>query len=597
MSKIESSESEQRPASPGTEAPKALISNPFRYYFRMHRKTFVLGLLFLLGTNICDAVTPKIVGYALDQIAGGDQYTNVAKTIGVLVLVTIFLSAFRYLWRVFWGRFHHSVAEDLRNHIFNRYTDLGPKFFSKTSVGELMSLINNDVNLFRMAIGPGILILVDALFIVCIIPPLMISISPSWTWKTLILMPAIPFVVRALMTKIREGYKKQQDRFAEMSGTSQEVVSGIRVIKSYSQEENQTKLYNKISKRYELSSNEVAKLESFWTPTMELGVTVGSVILLVIGAPEVMRNSVTVGSYFAFYQYIQRMVWPMTAIGLGMNFIQKGRGSFDRIKALLETIPDVPNVGLRTIETFESLEVRNLTFTYPDADEPAITNLSFTIKKGETIGIVGAIGSGKSTIIELICREYAVPTGTILLNGVSIEQYRREDLMNLMGVVPQEAFLFSRKLKDNIAFGDRDWEFEQVEDAVRFVNFEDEIEKIPDGYEALLGEKGVNLSGGQKQRLTMARALIRKSEVLILDDSLSAVDAETEKKILETLKGSTEGATTAIIVSHRLASLRWADKVLVLDQGKAEAFGPHSDLLRDSRTYKSLYSLQTEVTQ
>jgi ATP-binding cassette subfamily B multidrug efflux pump len=207
--------------SAATAVPESLIRNPFTHYFLLHKRSFVMGLIFLVGTNVTDAMPPLLIGYAIDQITKGENISSISKTLGLLVLVTVLLSTFRYLWRVYWGRFHHSVAEDLRNHIFDKYTDLGPSFFSKTSVGELMSLINNDVNLFRMAIGPGVLILMDALLILCIVPPLMISISPDWTWKSLILIPIIPFVVRSLMTKIRDGYKKQQYRFADLSGCSQ----------------------------------------------------------------------------------------------------------------------------------------------------------------------------------------------------------------------------------------------------------------------------------------------------------------------------------------------------------------------------------------
>ncbi|NQZ01845.1 MAG: ABC transporter ATP-binding protein [Bdellovibrionales bacterium] len=577
--------------------PATLIKNPFLHYFKKHKRSFFAGIFSLIGTNLTDALPPLLIGYSIDQITRGESIDSIALTLAALIVATAFLAWFRYLWRVYWGRFNHSVAEDLRNHIYDKYTDLGPTFFSKTSVGELMSLINNDVNLFRMAIGPGVLVLLDSVIVLCIIPPLMISISPDWTWKSLILIPLIPFVVRSLMTKIREGYKKQQDRFAELSGVSQEIVSGIRVIKSYAQEDNQTALYNKISKRYQFSSDHVAKLDSLFAPTMELGVTTGSVILLVVGAPEVMSGAVSVGAFFAFYQYIQRMIWPMEAIGLGVNFIQKGRGSFDRIRELLQTESDVPDEGQIPLKTFQSLEFEQVTFTYPGADAPALKNLSFQLNRGETLGIVGAIGSGKSTLIELLCRQYQISEGKIKINGLPIENYKREDLMNLFSVVPQDAFLFSRKLKDNIAFGDRQWSFSQVEGAVRYVNFEDEVEKIPDGYDAVLGEKGVNLSGGQKQRLTMARAIIRQSDFLILDDSLSAVDAETEKKILEEMNAQEHSSKTAIIISHRLASLRKATNTLVLKNGELEDFGNHHQLLKSSSTYQSLYSLQTEVSQ
>ena len=428
--------------------PEALKKSPFLYYFRMHKRTFVIGLVCLLATNILDALPPLLIGMAIDQISGNAGFDKVGETLGILIAVTVGLSIFRYMWRIFWGRFHHSVAADLRIRIFNRYTDLGPDFYSTNSVGQLMSLINNDVNSFRMAIGPGILILMDALFILCIVPPLMISISPDWTWKTLILIPLLPFIIRKLMNAIRNSYKNQQDKFGEMSGISQEIVAGIRVIKSYAQELNQTRLFNGYNKRYEDACNQVARVDSLWSPIMELGVTTGSVILLFVGAPEVMSGAITVGSFFAFYQYIQRMIWPMTAIGLGANFIQKGRASFDRIVDLLEKEHSVPDSGTLAVSEFDTLEVKDLTFTYPNEDTPTLNNISFSLNKGETLGLVGPIGSGKSTIIELLCRQYPVETGKIILNGVSIEQYKKADLMNLFSVVPQDAFLFSRKVSE-----------------------------------------------------------------------------------------------------------------------------------------------------
>lgn len=580
------------------ETPQELKKSPFGYYIKIHKRTFAMGLLCLLLTNILDAIPPLLVGLAIDKISSEARLESIAETLALLLLVTALLSYFRYYWRIFWGRFHHSVAADLKNRIFDKFTDLGPSFYSTHSVGQLMSLINNDVNSFRMAIGPGILILMDAIFILMIVPPLMLSISPDWTWKTLILIPLIPFIMSRLMNSIRNTYKIQQDRFGDMSGISQEIVAGIRVIKSYAQELNQTRLFNQHSRKYEDACNDVARVDSLFGPVMEIGVTTGSVILLLIGAPEVMSGAITVGSFFAFYQYIQRMVWPMTAIGMGANYIQKGKASFDRILELLEEQHNVPDDGEMSVTRFESLEARDLTFTYPGDEKPVLQNLNFKILRGETLGIMGPIGSGKTTLVELLCRQYPVPPGTLLLNGVSIEKFRKADLMQLFAVVPQEAFLFSKKVSENIALGVQDWSLDQIRGICQTVNIEREIDEIPERYDAYLGERGVNLSGGQKQRMTLARALIRKSQVVILDDSLSAVDASTEKQILHSLRGELghgkKNDTTAIIISHRLASIQGADRILMLNSGRAEAFGSHEDLVAHSPTYRNILQLQAE---
>lgn len=588
---------------PSIKPPKdsaSLKKHPFLHYIRLHKKNFAIGLACLLFTNLLDALPPLLIGKAIDQISSGSSQDSILKTLGLLLSVTLGLSVFRFAWRIFWSRFSHSVAEDLRNRIFDRYTELGPSFYSKNSVGELMSLINNDVNSFRMAIGPGLLILVDALFIMCIVPPLMITISPEWTWKTLILVPILPFIMKRLMNAIRGSFRVQQEKFAELSGVSQEIVSGIRVIKSYAQELNQTRLFNYRSKNFELACNDVAKYDSLFTPISDVAVSAGAVILLSIGAPEVMSGAVSVGSFFAFYQYIQRMVWPMEGLGMCANFIQKGRASFERIMDLLEQTHEVPDTGTLPISRFESLEVSNLTFTYPGDTKPTLKSVSFEFKRGETLGIVGSIGAGKSTLIELFCRQYPVTPGSIVINDQPIERYKKQDLMQLFSLVPQDAFLFSRKVSENIAFGLEDWNESEIRKVAKLVNIHQEILNIPEGYDAYLGEKGVNLSGGQKQRLTLARALVRNSDVLVLDDSLSAVDAKTETKILNSLKGEIlkegegEEKQTTIIISHRLASLRWADRIVVLKNGTVEAFDHHDSLLETSPTYKNIHRLQTE---
>jgi ATP-binding cassette subfamily B protein len=445
-----------------------------------------------------------------------------------------------------------------------------------------------------MGIGPGMLILFDGIFYAGLILPIMISISPSWTLKTLILMPLVPFTVRSLVSKIHAAYHTRQERFADMSGSAQEIVSGIRVIKCFAQENNQTGLFNNHSKKFQDSCDIVARWDSFFPPALELPVAVGSVTLLLLGAPEVMSGAVTLGSFFAFYQYIQRMIWPMEAIGSAFSQIQEGRASFNRISEVLETNSDVPDFGTITLHEFESLEVRNLNFSYPDKKELTLKNISFRLTKGQTLGIVGETGSGKTTLIELLSRQYSVPHGTILINGHSIETITMASLRHLMAIVPQEAFLFSRMVSENLAFAKDEWNQEDVRSAAESVRLDNEIESWPDRYEAMIGERGVNLSGGQKQRMTLARALMKDAGLVILDDSLSAVDARTEQKILARLQSELQ-KTTSIIVSHRLTSVSFADQILVLKEGQVEGHGRHQDLIAKPGTYARLYAIQREV--
>ncbi|MCB0411820.1 MAG: ABC transporter ATP-binding protein, partial [Bdellovibrionales bacterium] len=519
----------------------------------------------------------------------------VGPLLGLLLLVTVGLSFVRFLWRIFWGRFHHRVAEHLRNQIFTKLTELSPSFFQRRTVGDLMSLINHDVNQFRMAVGPGILILMDGIFILGIIPPIMIGISASLTWKTLILMPLVPFVVYRLLAIIHQRFRAQQDRFGEMSGVTQEIISGMRVIKSFAQEKNQLLAFNGFSRNYEVACNQVARPDALFAPSLETAVNLGSVILLLVGAPEVIEGKITIGQFFAFYQYIQRMVWPMTALGLGFNFIQKGKASFSRIYELLKSSSEVQQSGDEELSSFESLEIRNLTFTYPGAEAPALCDFDFHLRKGEVVALVGKTGSGKSTLIDVLCRFFHVPENKVFVNGVAIEKLRLSSLRKLMAVAPQVPFLFSRQIIENISYGEKYVDDSEIEDVLQSVSLEREIAALPDKQWSYIGERGVNLSGGQKQRLTMARAFLKKAPLLILDDALSAVDSETEQSLLQALRSQAlDRQRSLLFVSNRISSLKWADRIVVVSEGRVEAEGAHEELMKSSPTYRQLYEIQTE---
>ncbi len=579
--------------------PKTL-SRPYRFYIQKHKGLFSLGVIALLITNLFDSFIPLFIGQALDRIVDFESMTEVTRTLGVIAGLTLGLSVFRYFWRILWGRFHVSVADDLRQRIYSHFVQLGPGFYQRRSTGDLMSLINNDVNSFRMAIGPGILILLDAVFLILIITPIMLSLSVPWTLKTLVLMPLVPFVVKKVIDEIHNRYRRQQDQFAELSGSAQEVVSGIKTIKAYAQEKNQTQLFNVFNRKYEMACNQVAKVDASFSPVLELSVTVGSVILLVVGAPAVIAGEVTVGQFFAFYQYIQRMVWPMSALGIGFNYIQEGNASFARIGEVLNSPPDILPQGKTAVEHFQKLEVRHLNFFHPDKDLPTLKDISFTLKAGEILGITGMTGSGKSTLVDLLTRVQPAPAQSLFINGIPVEDIELSHYRRLISVVPQDAFLFSNTVSQNIALGCDAEDPQQVEEVSQVVDMDREIRDFPMGYESILGEKGVNLSGGQRQRLTLARALLRKAPMIILDDSLSAVDRQTEKRILDQIqsaladKDSQAKAPACIIISHRLAALEWADQILVLDQGQVECFGPREKVLRESPTLRKIAALQSE---
>ncbi len=575
-----------------------LHKKPFRYFIRKYASFFGWGMAFVFLTNFFDVITPALLKQAIDQIRDKAEVESLATTCFLFFVCLALVALFRYFWRIYFGRFHHSVADDLRNQIFEKLTELSPSFFQKKTVGQIMSLVTNDVNSFRMAIGPGILILMDGIILSALILPIMFYMNWQWTLQVLILLPFVPFVIQRVEKLVFERFKIQQDRYADMSGRAQEIISGVRVIKGFAQEKNQLGFFNQKSKTYENACNDVAFVDSAFHPIMEFTVAFGSVILLYVASPDVMRAEVTIGTMVAFQQFIQRMAWPMTAIGAGITFIQQGRASFKRIDDLLLEEPEVVDSGETVIKDFESLEFHNLSFTYPGAKQEALKDVSFKINRGETLGLVGPVGAGKSTLIQVLTRLWQTPSNMVSVNGIPLNDISLKSLRDLIAYVPQDAFLFSNTVADNIRFSLKDHiTDESIKEMARSVRIHKEIEKVPGGYHAMLGERGVNLSGGQKQRLTIARALIKESPIIILDDSLSAVDSRTEKNIVEKIKEVSEGPEgyepTIIIVSHRLATLKHADRIVVIDDGKIDAIGSHDDLVEKSETYKRLDQLQS----
>lgn len=575
-----------------------ITAKPFRFYFKKHARSFGAGVLALFFTNLLDTLTPLALMSAIDMIKVRDL-SGLGGAIGVYSALMVGVTVFRYLWRIYFGRFHQAVADDLRNRIFAKFTLLGPSFYQRNPVGQLMSLLTNDVNSFRMAIGPGTLILLDAIFLVMMILPLMLYLSVDWTWKTMILLPLVPFFIRRIEALIHKLYRAQQDRLSEVSAAAQEIISGVRVIKGFAQEENKRAAFNRLSHDYERACNLVARVDAFFEPVMEFAVASGGVVLLYYCASDVSRAAMSLGAFVAFHEYIRKMVWPMSAIGMGISMCEQGRASFDRIGELLRTVPDVPDEGQIELRDFEKLEIRDLTFRYPGCDTPALEAINLAFSAGETIGIVGPLGAGKTTLLQLLVRLFPVETQRIFVNGYPLENIKLDSLRNMISFVPQDAFLFSDTIADNVALGLEHFPgVDPVREVTRAVNIDQEIESIPGGFDAYLGERGVNLSGGQKQRLTIARALIRRSPLVILDDSLSAVDGNTEKTIVHALKEALSSRhsrrQTTLIVSHRLATLKHADRIIVLNNGRIEAIGAHAELLATSATYGKLHVLQTE---
>lgn len=568
------------------------LNRPLWYFIKNNPRSFGLGIVFLVITNALDGIYPLIMKTAIDQIEARVPLNELGKTTVIFFAIMAGLAFTRFGWRIHFGRFHTFAAEQVRQSIFRHVTSLGPNFFHKNQVGELMSLLTNDVQSFRQAIGPGLLILADGIIIIAVLLPIMITLNWQWTWKTLIFLPIIPFLIWKVMRLIHSNYKIQQDRFSELTGVAQETVGGIRVIKSFAQEDNRTQLFNGVSSAFEKACNKVARIDAFFIPVMEFGVTSGSVILLFVAKDDIYSGAVTIGTFVAFHRYIQKMVWPMTALGMGFSYFQKGYASFDRIRAVLLTDTDIPDLGTHNIENFESLEFKNVSYKHKDSTTYALKDVSFKLNAGESLGIMGPVGSGKTTLLHLLTRLYPLEEGQILINGLPIEQISQESLRKTFLLVPQEPFLFSESIKENVSFGLQGGATEEdIISTTKIVDLNKEIDALPHRFESQLGERGINLSGGQKQRLTIARGLIMKAPVLVLDDSLSAVDTRTEKAIEEDL-AKNKLTMSRIIIAHRLSSLNAVQKLLILKDGRVEAQGTYSEVLAASPTFQKIVEIQ-----
>jgi ATP-binding cassette, subfamily B, multidrug efflux pump len=578
-----------------------LLNSPFFYYIRHNKRPFILGVSLLILTNFLDSIWPLLLKQGIDLIEKKAPMSELTKTCLIFAAIMISLSVFRYGWRRHWGEFHSTASESLRRTLFDHIVDMGTKFFHKNPPGELMSLMTNDIQSFRQGIGPGFLIFADGLIYTCIVLPIMISLNASWAWKSLILLPFVPFMIWFVMKKIQTNYKLQQDIYGELTRFTEEQISGIRVVKGFGLEKIRLKMYEAVSKKLEKQSFKTSIIDSIFMPIMELSATFGGVILLFVAYPDVLAGTATVGTFIAFHRYIMKMVWPMTAFGLGLSFWQKGMASFQRVKEILREETDTPNSGKLILKEFNSIEFKDVSFQYPGSPLYALKNISFKVQMGERVAILGPIGAGKSTLINLILRLYPLNEGQILINEKPILDYTLESLRRVFQLVPQEPFLFGRSVFENVMMSQLVLENPQVDsekldrrlwsELAKF-QIAEEVQKLPEKEKSLLGEKGVNLSGGQKQRLTLARAYASDPHVIILDDVLSAVDTETEKKMREGLFGSR--SMTYFIIAHRLSTVQNTDKVIILRNGEMEYSGSWDKAYKESATLKTFFDIQKE---
>lgn len=561
------------------------------WFLKLEKRRYIIGILALSLVSVFNLIPPKVIGNIVDKIEAGNL-TNSQLFINIiyLVLAAFIMYGLRYVWRVYIFGAAYNLGRILRFRLFQHFTKMSPSFYQKYRTGDLMAHATNDVNAVVMVAGGGVMSAVDASITALVtLFTMVFLISAKLTLIAVIPLPFLAYATNKLGEKNHQSFKEAQESFSDLNNKVQESVSGIRVTKSFGYGNDEINSFGETNKKV-FSKNIIAsKYNALFDPMVLIFVGLSYTLTLIFGGIFISRGEISVGNLVTFVTYLDMLVWPLQAIGWLFNIGQRGDVSYTRIEKLLAEENDVVEKE-NTIPAHNGrLEYNINSFSY--VGEETLSDIKFAIDKGQTLGIVGVTGSGKTTLLKLLLREYDVEDGSINLNNHNIKDYKLNDLRSLIGYVPQDQVLFAMSIKENIRFADTKYKDKQVEDITKVCGIYDDIVNMTDGFDTIIGERGVSLSGGQKQRMAMSRALIMNPEILILDDSLSAVDAKTEHLILENLKEERSGKTT-IITAHRLSAIVHADLIIVMDNGKIIERGTHDQLIAQEGWYKETYNTQ-----
>lgn len=561
------------------------------WFLKLEKRRYIIGILALSLVSVFNLIPPKVIGNIVDKIEAGNL-TNSQLFINIiyLVLAAFIMYGLRYVWRVYIFGAAYNLGRILRFRLFQHFTKMSPSFYQKYRTGDLMAHATNDVNAVVMVAGGGVMSAVDASITALVtLFTMVFLISAKLTLIAVIPLPFLAYATNKLGEKNHQSFKEAQESFSDLNNKVQESVSGIRVTKSFGYGNDEINSFGETNKKV-FSKNIIAsKYNALFDPMVLVFVGLSYTLTLIFGGIFISRGEISVGNLVTFVTYLDMLVWPLQAIGWLFNIGQRGDVSYTRIEKLLAEENDVVEKE-NTIPVHNGrLEYNINSFSY--VGEETLSDIKFAIDKGQTLGIVGVTGSGKTTLLKLLLREYDVEDGSINLNNHNIKDYKLNDLRSLIGYVPQDQVLFAMSIKENIRFADTKYKDKQVEDITKVCGIYDDIVNMTDGFDTIIGERGVSLSGGQKQRMAMSRALIMNPEILILDDSLSAVDAKTEHLILENLKEERSGKTT-IITAHRLSAIVHADLIIVMDNGKIIERGTHDKLIAQDGWYKETYNTQ-----
>lgn len=569
-------------------------------FFRRYGLNYVWGAIFLLINVYIATLAPKYLGIVIDLLdTPVIIQQEVLKYIGLMVLVALGVFATRFIWRYFIMGNSRNMECFLRMEMLKHLQKMSVNFYSRRKTGDLMAYAVNDIGAIRQSFGPGVALILNGLAMSLLSVSSMVQVvHPRLTLFALLPVPIIMIVIIYVGTNIRQRFRQVQANFASISDRINENISGIRVIKTYVQEEDEVNRFEVLNQEMKQSNIDLVRVSALMGPLIQLFFGISFMINLIYGSSLVKTGQISLGDFVAFNGYLTMIMMPVVSIGRVINVFQRGMASFNRLEEIFGIEPEIIDDALPTTEEEAeklegNIEFNNLSFVYTGYKEYALQDISFKLEKGQILGVIGRTGSGKTTLVNLLLKLHNVKPGQILIDGQDINDYSVEYLRENIGYVPQDNFLFSATINENIRYFNDEYNDDDIEDASKVSMIYESIMEFPNKFETRVGERGVNLSGGQKQRISIARAIIKRPAIYILDDALSAVDTKTEEAILSNLKEEMSGHT-GIIISHRISALKHADEIIVLDHGRIVERGHHDELIQQEGLYHELYREQYE---